>query len=700
MSAKSLARSAVKLLSNRVPVGVLHRDGANHEDADFHQDGANHQVVELRQSLGLARKGIGFEQVDHPKVSILIPAYGELELTWRCLAALSEVRSAHSFEVLVLDDASPGNQLSPFLANLKGLRFLRAEVNRGFLGNCNWGAENARGDYLLLLNNDTEPHRDFLDPLIELLDNEADIGIAGSMLIYPSGVVQEAGGIIWGDGTGWNYGRHDALTDSRNLFRREVDYCSGASILIRQSLWKEIGGFDDHFAPAYYEDVDLCFEARKRGFKTVYQPRSKVVHLEGGSYGTSDDSKKSKVINANRIKFVEKWAAELSMQFPPSTDLLMRSRHRLAKPSLAIVDHAFPAPDKDAGSLRMVEIVEAVRSQGYGIHFFPSNGKADGPLCDEWRSKGIEVFSGSHDIADILRQMGSDLVAILLSRPQIASPLMLRLRDFTPKVPIIYDMVDAHGLRELRRAALQDDFGMRRAAESYHQFELALCESSDAVVVVSEDEGLLMQPSKQGSPTTTANDKYFVIPTIYRAGQKTVPAERRGVLFVGGYAHPPNIDAANYLARDILPFLPPGHDITLAGSNVTKEVKALESSRVTVPGYLPDLTELYRSTRVAVAPLRYGAGVKGKVCEALAMGVPIVTTTVGAEGLGLVDGETALIRDSAASIAEAIARLCEDDQLWQELSEAGQAHIRASFGPERVDAVVTDLFGYLSRKRS
>jgi glycosyltransferase involved in cell wall biosynthesis len=235
-------------------------------------------------------------------------------------------------------------------------------------------------------------------------------------------------------------------------------------------------------------------------------------------------------------------------------------------------------------------------------------------------------------------------------------------------------------LRAQREAELSGDPSLRRVARTDTAIELGLCRAVDLVVAVSPDEAALMRSSIDDEV------RIEVLPNIHQSEQ--VPegcAHRTGVVFVGGYRHTPNVDAALWMTGEILPLLEPDVTLTLAGSYVVPEVSVLANDRVVVPGWIDDLTPLYDSARVVVAPLRYGAGVKGKIGEALAHGVPVVTTSIGAEGMHLVHGENALIADTPQAFAAAVNQLIHDDELWLRLSSAGRAHVAHHFGPEAAE---------------
>ena len=249
-----------------------------------------------------------FPDCDQPKVSIVIPVYNEWVVTHRCLWSILQYTDG-DYEVIVADDCST-DETRNIADYVQGVTVVRQEENQRFLKNCNRAAERARGEFLLLLNNDTTVTEGWLPPLLQLFE-KPDVGIVGPKLLFPNGKLQEAGGIIWQDASGWNYGRADDPSRPQYSYVRETDYVSGAALMVRRSLWQELGGFDETFAPAYYEDTDLCFSARQAGYKVLYQPASSVVHYEGVTNGTdlAGGQKQYQVVNQQR--FLDKWRETL-----------------------------------------------------------------------------------------------------------------------------------------------------------------------------------------------------------------------------------------------------------------------------------------------------------------------------------------------------------------------------------------------------
>ena len=309
-------------------------------------------------------EGVRLPSSKSPHVSIIIPSYGKAWLTLQCLKSISMQAPRTPFEVIVLDDASEDPNVE-LLGRIKGVRLETNPTNLGFLRSCNRAAKLANGHYLFFLNNDTMVCENWLEPLLEVFDNFPDAGLVGSKLLFPDGSLQEAGGIIWNDGSGWNYGRSDDPEKPEYNYVHPTDYVSGCAILVPRVLWRELDGFDEIYAPGYCEDSDLAFRIRAAGQTAYYCPFSVVVHLEGASHGTDVRSGVKAYQVANTKKFFERWRETLAAQnYAPASEIIRaRDRSRDRKVAL-IVDHYVPQPDQDAGSRTMMAMVEALLELG------------------------------------------------------------------------------------------------------------------------------------------------------------------------------------------------------------------------------------------------------------------------------------------------------------------------------------------------
>ena len=255
-----------------------------------------------------------------PLVSIIIPVYNQFEYTVYCVRSIVSNTEGIGFEVIIADDCST-DMTRQILEYLPGIRLVRTERNQGFIRNCNNAAKVAEGRYLVFLNNDTLVKEGWLSALVDTMEDDPSVGLAGSKLIYPDGHLQEAGCIVWGDGTIWNYGRGMNPRLPEYNYLKDTDYVSGASFIIRRDLWERLGGFDEYYLPAYCEDTDLSFRVRKEGLRTVYQPRSEVVHFEGVSNGKSTQSGLKAYQVTNMQKLFDRWKDDLAGRPPQGVDV-------------------------------------------------------------------------------------------------------------------------------------------------------------------------------------------------------------------------------------------------------------------------------------------------------------------------------------------------------------------------------------------
>lgn len=626
-----------------------------------------------------------------PEVAIVIPVYGNWALTEACLRSLLVYPATVPHRVVVVDDCSP-DDTATHLATVEGITVVTHEENQGFLKAVANGVAATTEPMVVLLNNDTTVAPGWLDALVNRMASDEAIGIVGSMLLYPNGLLQEAGGIVFNDGTGNNFGKGDRADRAWYLQPRDVDYCSGACLLIRRRVWDEVGGFDQRFAPAYYEDTDLAFATRAAGYRVVYEPTSRIYHFEGGSYGSDDGPKKRGLMAKNQPAFVEKWATALAEQSDPHPKDWVEASWRSRSGRMLIVDSYVPLTDQDSGSIRMAGIIDLFLAKGYAITYLAMSMALAEPYTSDLRAKGVEVVSGLVDYADEIARIAPSLRFAWLARPDEATTVASLLSTLAPQAKLIYDTIDLHYVREARRAEVEGRPEIAVIAEEYRRKELAMMAVADATIVVTDAEATLLATDAPGVDVRVVSNVHSPLPL-----GPDVDA-RADLLFVGNFNHLPNRDAVAWFAEEVLPLVRealPEVTLNVVGSNATPEVLALERPGLHVLGWVHDLTPIYDATRVVVAPLRYGAGIKGKLGEAAMHGVPFVATSIASEGTYLDDGVNCLLADDAAGFAAAVVRLVTDPELWRTLATAGREAILRQCAPEVADAAISTLLADL-----
>lgn len=438
--------------------------------------------------LPFARTLIYLPRSARPTVSVIIPSYGQVAMTQRCLASIAANLPAAPMEVFLVDDDSRDPALRR-LRRVRGLRVLTTPRNLGFIGACNHAAGFARGEFLMFLNNDTLVRPGWLDRLVEALRAQPAAGAAGSKLLFPDGRLQEAGGIIWRDGSGWNYGRGDDPARAVYNYLREADYCSGAALLVRRALFDALSGFDPLYAPAYFEDADLSFRLRAHGYATLYQPLSEVVHLEGASHGTdlSRGVKAHQVVN--RERFVTRWAGVLAAEHMVSGTRQLRARDRAAhRPVILVVEHSLPEPDRDAGSQTIAAFLHGLSAAGAVVKLWVEVIRPGPDYLSDLLDAGIEVqHGGAPAFAAWMAENGAELDLVLLSRPEVAAEHLGCVRRYSGARVAFYGH-DLHAERLRRQFALTGRACHTTEAERLERLERWLWRSVDLVLYPSQEE--------------------------------------------------------------------------------------------------------------------------------------------------------------------------------------------------------------------
>ena len=637
---------------------------------------------------------IAFPTWASPVVSIVIPVYNQFEYTYECLRSILNNTPDVPYEVIIADDCST-DCTTRIQEIARGVRVARTATNQRFLRNCNNAARQARGEFIFFLNNDTQVQPDWLGSLVRLMREDESIGMTGSKLVYPDGRLQEAGGVLWRDGSAWNYGNRQDPEASEYNYVKDADYISGAAIMIRADLWREIGGFDEAFAPAYYEDTDLAFEVRRHGKRVVYQPASVVVHFEGVSNGTDTSTGLKAYQIANQAKFLEKWKDVLAKDHFENGQNIFQARDRSRrKRTILVVDHYVPMFDKDAGSRCVFQYLQLYLRQGLHVKFIGDNFARFEPYTRILQQMGVEVLYGDEYAMhwkEWLERNGRYIDFVMLNRPHISVKYIDKIRKCT-HAKVYYFGHDLHFLRERRRYEATGAQDALALSEDWYPKEVDLMRKSDEAWYPSQVEADEMH-RRDASLRVRAIPLFLFDgsdPVAYRAG------ERRDIMFVGGFNHTPNVDAVRWFHDEIWPTVAAANGdirVNIIGSHPPREIEELQSDRFLIRGFLSDeeLEGYYHSCRMVVVPLRYGAGIKGKVVEAMVHRVPILTTSIGAEGIACKRGSIAT-HDDAAGFAQALLSLYGDEAALDGMSAEYERFIRDVYSYDHAAETLSDEF--------
>jgi GT2 family glycosyltransferase len=613
-----------------------------------------------------------------PDVSIIIPVHGQLQVLLNCLDSLVAQTSRYRVEIIIVDDASPPESQVEKVSAIPWIRYVKQDSNKGFLASCNHGASCARGRYFVFLNNDTRLSHDWLDELIRSFEAFPKAGLVGSKLLNDDLSLQEAGGIIWRDGTPWNFGRGDYAWRPEYCFARQVDYCSGASIAVLAEAWRQVSGFDEFYAPAYCEDADLAFQLRRAGYEIWLQPLSLVIHYEGRSHGRDVASGIKSYQVANLEKFYLRWCDVLSQHGAPG-NFPNRESNRTKRQHILIIDAQTPIPDRDAGSVITYQVMRLFLHLGWHVSFLPRNFSFLGEYTNALQRMGVEVLvEPCTTKLDDLYKTGQNFYDVIFAfRVPVLWDWYENLRKNFPNARIIFHDIDLHYLRMQRKAELLSDSSLRVEAEVVHDRELELFAKVDCSIVVTETEKAFVE-------SEIPLDNIIVYPyTIDIRRSQHSYDERIHVCFIGGYTHDPNVDAVVYFVREIWPRvkpkLRPDAKFFIVGPDAPESVRRLASESIVVTGHLTVLDEMLDDCRLSVAPLRYGAGIKGKLVMSLANGLPSVASSIAVEGMGLMHEKQVLVADDPQDFAAEIVRLYGDRELWHRIQEEGYSFVEEHY---------------------
>ncbi len=538
------------------------------------------------------------------------------------------------------------------------------------------------------MNDDAVVEPGWLEALLRTATTYPRAGAVGSRILFVDGSLQEAGGIIWSDGSTRPLGRGAPPGSLAYSYLRPVDYISANGLLMRRDDFEALGGFDARYFPAYYEDTDLCLGIRHRLEREVmYEPRAVIKHVEAAS--TQDNSFRSFLFRRNQALLCEKWGdvlPEYARPEPESPVAVTNAvlRRRGDPPRVLVIDDRLPDPGKGHGGLgsgfvRAQELFAELSDAGLAVSVYASD-RSDPPTENSLSHLGVDVIEGALD--EHLARPENTYDAVVISRPHNADTFLRPVRAALPNAKLIYDAEALYHKRLWIQARLEEDQERRRTREAeaagMERLERSIASSVDVVVAISNEERDWLEAIPSHAPVE------LMVPLLsgIEMGSPT-PTVRADAVFVAGWLggdQSPNVDALRWYCRHVLPHVReaiPEFRTLVSGKNPPLPVMQLADETVILTGFVRSIKDLYNSALIAIAPIRMGAGVKNKTMEALQYGVPVVATTVGAEGMGLLDGVEIDISDDPREFANRIIALATDSEVWMSRRRAIFARVQA-----------------------
>lgn len=651
-------------------------------------------------------------------LSIIMPFHNHGDMTCQSLNELAQDSLQFETEFILVSDASKDTELKKvrrcaernYVKLSHEYRLLENRVSIGYGPSCNVGAKHAQGTFLFFANNDMFVGNGAIHAMIHTIQTYPDSGIVGPLFLGHDMIIQELGGVIYKDASAANAYRDHGTIPKSLFMAHEVDYISAACLMIRKADFDALKGFDEAYGRGYYEDTDLAMAIRKLGKKVILQPFATVFHQEGGTFG-SDTPEKQALMNHNRKLFFTKWERELNVYTAPGTPPL-DSRERYMVNPILWADQYFITPSHDSGSQRSEQILKYLQNIGFQITYLPMTTVASEevmPSIARMRFHGIRILTDKKSAICDEQTNQCQFNVIFIARPFTYRDIEHDLDECCKGVPIVYDTVDLHFLREARQyietldieKTLDTDelikivecgkykapIGIEGCLEFDHdlpkitneklnqirwlhslmEMEMKSVRKSDITLVVSEEEKNVL--SKMGIPTS----KLKILSNIYRDEDihnalqhmlKTDRSRKTDAIFVGNFQHIPNIGAVEKLIEitKLVSRSYPDFKMHIVGSHglpshLQSRIKAVEN--IIFHGWLSDqdLDQLYEEVICAFIPLSAGAGVKGKVASAYLHGVPVIGSKIALEGMGLQDGLDYILAEEDKEYLKAYSHL-------------------------------------------
>lgn len=627
-------------------------------------------------------ENLAIQAAEAPAFSVFIPdatcfrnVYQSIKSL--CLAALPK----NGIEVFV-SGALPASDIRKLEKTIQGVTLLTG---------ANFADEitKASGKYVLLFGENLSVQPDFFAKAEDRME-ETGAAIVQCQVCFQGDNIFEAGGVVTQSGQRISYGFGFQKSWGSVRYYKSVDCVSLYGSIIEKQALEQVGGVDKSFQPLY-QMADLSFALRKQGRETIFVPDLTILDQRA-----IQDVQMPSDVGNDAIRFAQKWETTLLAENIATEEELFLGRDRAkGRKTVFAVDDRIPCYDESAGDRTTYHYYVTMAEMGYNLKIVGDEMRRREPYATQLEKLGIEIVSadgsGDREWQDFLQRFGKYIDVAYLNRPHILEKYYEAVKKYTD-AKIIYYCMDLHFLRETRECILRNDVEGLKHMQEKEKGELAKTDLADVVLTLSTYEKDLLE-SKLSHAKVVLNPVFVyrdfpVINTDFKT--------RKDIIFVGGFGHTPNVDAAKWICNEIMPLINrvyPELRLHLVGSNPPAEVKALASKNVICHGFLQDdeLIKLYNQCRISVVPLRYGAGIKGKVLEAMYNGLPIVSTSVGTEGI--IDIERYIEdTDEADEFARKVIELYDDTDRLAAMSRNNQQYVKDHLSVESAQKFFREIF--------
>lgn len=639
-----------------------------------------------------SKKELRLPDTNSPRISIALVFYQQAHLSYLCLQSLLKFADI-DYELIIVDNNST-DKTTQLLDRIVNAKIIRNTENLGFVKAVNQAGEAASAEYILLLNNDALIEKNTLSNALQIIDEDKTIGAVGAKIKLLDGSMQEAGSIIWSDGSCLGYGRGKSPDDYQFMFQRDVDYCSGAFLLFRRSSFNELNGFDLDYAPAYYEESDFCIRLKKQGLRIVYVPSSQITHYEFASTGGMGNARKLQIEHQKIL--CEKHADFLATRFTNDCNNILHARTHSDSPNILVIDDRVPHPSLGAGYPRCSNLLSELSKMDFNISLYPLQfPEEDWDDVYQTLPHTIEVIlnSGREKLRSFLEERKNYYQYVIVSRihnMELVNHCLNMNPDILGETKIIYDAEAVSAPREILHRELLGETISAEDQKLLISKEVEQSKPADKIVAVSRNEADIFKQYGYDNTVVLGH-------TLASKPSSNGFAQRNGFLFVGALRDEgsPNLDSLHWFLINVFPILEqalPNIELYIVGDNSAASLAAINKKNVHFTGRLDSVEEMYNRCRVFIAPTRFAAGIPHKVHEAAAQGLPSVTTSLLAKQLSWKNEQELLVADTVEEYAAQCLKLYQDEKLWKDIRDAGLTAVAKDCSQETFRKNLAGLF--------